>query len=32
MFNEFPVDPQMCGNLNTQVPRAQGAFVLDGKQ
>ena len=32
MHNEFPEDPEMRGNLNAQVPRAQGAFVLDGTQ
>ena len=27
-----PADPQMRGNLNAQVPRAQGAIVRDGTQ
>ena len=26
----FHADPQMRGNLNVRVPRAQGAFVPDG--
>ena len=32
MHNEFPADPQMRGNLNAQVPRAQEACVRDGTQ
>ena len=31
MHNEFPADPQMRRSLKAQVPRAQGAFVRNGR-